>query len=639
MKTLNINNSFYPHKQKRLKLYFFSLFFIFSSLVLGLSYTVSQYLITNTNKEKLQANLEIEFNSKKDLIENFTNSQKHYLFAITSHQLVSQYFSTPKEHELELTNYLLSLAKTSPTIMQLRLLDNNGYEKIKIVRNSEKDQPLPLNKTQLQNKSHRYYYQKALELKPNQLWFSQIDLNIEHGEIEIPVVPTIRVLCPIFTDDEFQGVIILNLFIEKILEQITNSLHFDIAILDSNSEYIQHHYNSKQNWSAYFQERISFFEEFYIYENKMLNKKTKKEVLFFTKEIKKLIPNNKISLLFIPKQHTFDQIQSLQREYTLYLIVLIFFISIPISILLARFPFNYTKDLLESKHRLLELVNENVLYSSSDIDGIIIDVSEALCKLTNYSKEELVGENHSIFRHPDTPDTIFQTMWSTILKGHIWSGEIQNIDKDYNSFWINVTITPNFEDTEIVGFTAIRENITDKKIIEALSITDELTTLYNKRFFNKTFPREIKRAKRLKTHFVFVILDIDNFKLYNDTYGHKEGDSVLQEIGVLIRKMFKRSYDFPFRIGGEEFAIIFTEKDTAKIYPHVEALRKAIEELHIEHQFNANHGIVTTSIGYKVMNSDKILTETEIYQQADKALYLAKKSGRNTVINYDEIKL
>jgi diguanylate cyclase (GGDEF)-like protein len=229
-------------------------------------------------------------------------------------------------------------------------------------------------------------------------------------------------------------------------------------------------------------------------------------------------------------------------------------------------------------------------------------------------------------------------MWSTILNGNVWKGELQSVDKNHETFWVDVTITPNLNSNdEVIGFTAIRKNITERKIIEALSITDELTTLYNKRFFNKTFPKEIKRAKRLKTNFVFIILDIDNFKLYNDTYGHKEGDNVLQEVGVLIRKMFKRSYDFAFRIGGEEFAIIFSERDIKKIEPYIEYLRKSIEDLNIMHEKNADHGVVTASIGYRIVDKDTMLSEEEIYTQADEALYIAKSRGRNRFINYDDI--
>lgn len=637
MKVSNIKNGFSTYKQKKLQLYFFSLFFIFSALVLGLSYTLSQYLITNKSTLKLQESLDIEFNSKKDIITNFTDSQKHYLHAITSHNLVSEYFNSPKEYNTKLTNYLVSIAKTSPTIMQLRILDKTGLEKIKIVRNNYTNSPLSLNKTELQNKSHRYYFQEALKLKPNQLWFSKIDLNMEHGKLELPLVPTMRIITPVYQNKNLQGVLIINLFMERFLEQISKSSHFDIALLDKNNEYIQHPFEKTKSWSAYFKDRISFFEEFVIQDNKLRDKEHLHEIFFFTKEIKDIIPNNEISLVFMAKPHTFELIKSLQREYTLYLLAIIFFISIPISLLLARIPFKYTLDLLDSKHRLLDVVNDHVLYSSSDLEGNITDVSDALCELTKYSKEELLGKNHNIFRHPDSEDAVFQTMWTTILKGNRWSGELKNIDKEHNTFWIDVTITPNIKNGKLIGFTAIRDNITDKKIIEALSITDELTTLYNKRFFNKTFPKEIKRAKRLKTYFVFVILDIDNFKLYNDTYGHKEGDKVLQEVGVLIRKRFKRSYDFPFRIGGEEFAIIFSEKDPAKINPFIESLREAIENLNIEHQHNKEHKVVTASIGYKMMDSKNILSETQIYKEADEALYMAKKTGRNKVINYDNI--
>ena len=267
MKTLYNKKGFYPDKQKKLKLYFFSLFFIFSTLVLGLSYTVSQYLITNKSEEKLQENLEIELNSKKDLINNFTNSQKHYLYAITSHHLVSDYFIAPQKNKTELTNYLLSIAKTSPTIMQVRLLDKTGQEKIKILRNSYNDLPLALNKTELQNKAQRYYIQEGLRLQKDQLWFSKIDLNIEHGKIELPIVPTMRVISPIYKDDTLEGLMVINLFMDKFLEQLSKSLHFDIAILDEKNEYIKHPFDKEKSWSAYFKNRISFFEEFYIVDN------------------------------------------------------------------------------------------------------------------------------------------------------------------------------------------------------------------------------------------------------------------------------------------------------------------------------------------------------------------------------------
>jgi len=638
MDKLNYKSIFNVNNKEKLKLYFFSLFFIFSILLLGLNFLVSQYLIQDKIDHELEQNLQIEYTEKKEHIKHFVDSQKYYLHSITSHNLLFNYIRKPQQYQDQLTDYLLSIAKTSPSIMQLRFLDKIGKEKVKIVRNSIQNKPLPLDKTLLQNKQHRYYFKEIENLQKDETWFSKIDLNMEHGKVQTPIVPTLRVAKSIFIDNKFEGVIIINLFVEKFLQEITNSLYFHIAIVNEKKEYIQHHNNTQKNWSEYFPENGSFLEDICVLDKKIINKITQERISYFTKEIGHLIPNNDLSLVFIPKKDTFKQIQAIQTKYIFYLIIITFFISIPISIFLSRFPFNYTKELLDSKHRLLELVNENVLYSSSDLEGNITDVSQALCRFTKYSKEELIGKNHNIFRHPDTPDQVFQNLWSTILKGNIWSGELKNIDKDFNTFWINATISPNFKNNEIVGFTAIRENITDRKIIEALSITDELTTLYNKRFFNKTFPKEIKRAKRLKTNFVFVILDIDNFKLYNDTYGHKEGDSVLQEIGVLIRKMFKRSYDFAFRIGGEEFAIIFTEKDSSKIYPYIERIGKAIKDLNIEHQFNSHHKIVTASIGYRIMSSDNILSETEIYKQADIALYKAKKSGRNTVINYDDIK-
>jgi PAS domain S-box-containing protein len=84
----------------------------------------------------------------------------------------------------------------------------------------------------------------------------------------------------------------------------------------------------------------------------------------------------------------------------------------------------------------VDIVNENIIISSTNKDGIITDVSEAFCKISAYSKEELIGQNHSLIRHPDTPDSFYKDMWDTLLSKKEWKGEIKNKDKNNNDYWV-----------------------------------------------------------------------------------------------------------------------------------------------------------------------------------------------------------
>ncbi|MCT7515878.1 sensor domain-containing diguanylate cyclase [Aliarcobacter cryaerophilus] len=170
-----------------------------------------------------------------------------------------------------------------------------------------------------------------------------------------------------------------------------------------------------------------------------------------------------------------------------------------------------------------------------------------------------------------------------------------------------------------------------EKELQNLSITDELTQLYNRRFFNSKIEEEINRAKRENKHLCLIVLDIDFFKQYNDTYGHQKGDFVLQEISKVLKNRTNRASDFAFRIGGEEFAILVNlEKN--KISEFAEAIKNDIENLKIEHSGNKVSKYVTTSIGVNFKQADELKNIDELFKVADDNLYEAKRSGRNCVV-------
>jgi diguanylate cyclase (GGDEF)-like protein len=164
-----------------------------------------------------------------------------------------------------------------------------------------------------------------------------------------------------------------------------------------------------------------------------------------------------------------------------------------------------------------------------------------------------------------------------------------------------------------------------------LAIRDALTGLYNKRHFDTVFSEEFNRAKRAEEPFILAIIDVDNFKAYNDTYGHDSGNFALERVGKILTQQTLRSGDYAFRIGGEEFAVILQSCSSKNTYNHLDDLRQKIEDEKIEHINNPPYGILTVSIGVISIAHYEATTMIDAYRLADKNLYAIKHNGKNKV--------
>ena len=161
-----------------------------------------------------------------------------------------------------------------------------------------------------------------------------------------------------------------------------------------------------------------------------------------------------------------------------------------------------------------------------------------------------------------------------------------------------------------------------------LSITDELTGLYNRRHFESNFEREFLRAKRYNSNLSVAIVDIDFFKQINDKYGHLTGDFVLRELAFILKDSLRKT-DMVFRYGGEEFAILLTETDSEQSLIPLERLRKYIETKTFVKSGNSVEFTVSIGVSSNIIETN---TPDELLELADKALYKAKNSGRNQVV-------
>ena len=170
------------------------------------------------------------------------------------------------------------------------------------------------------------------------------------------------------------------------------------------------------------------------------------------------------------------------------------------------------------------------------------------------------------------------------------------------------------------------------------STIDELTQLNNRRDFMQTFQRYIKNYRTSDDWLCISISDIDFFKNYNDNYGHPQGDVCLRSIGAAFRELHEKLGVYVARVGGEEFAMLWFEKESSHVNNVISEMTKIIRNLKIAHEYSSVSKYVTMSIGVYIERLGSPCDTQTLYDLADKALYAAKGSGRNcAIVNGSEI--
>jgi two-component system chemotaxis family response regulator WspR len=168
--------------------------------------------------------------------------------------------------------------------------------------------------------------------------------------------------------------------------------------------------------------------------------------------------------------------------------------------------------------------------------------------------------------------------------------------------------------------------------LQRLTNVDGLTGLSNRRYFNEYIEAEWKRAVRAQTQLSLLMIDVDHFKQYNDSYGHVAGDAVLKKVAQTIKNSFKRSTDLAARYGGEEFSVILPETSFENVFPLGETLVRTVETLALPHCASSVGSVLTISVGGATMIPQRGQAFSTLIETADKALYEAKTSGRNRTI-------
>ena len=254
-----------------------------------------------------------------------------------------------------------------------------------------------------------------------------------------------------------------------------------------------------------------------------------------------------------------------------------------------------------------------ILESPNDIDLILLDIE--MPDINGYDVCKRIKNNETIKNIP----IIFIT-GRTSQEDEEYGlnlGAIDYITKPFNKAIVKLRIK-NYLDLKIKN-----------DMLEKLSMYDGLTNIRNRRFFDETFEKTFNEIKRDKKSLAVLMIDIDFFKLYNDNYGHGQGDETLRKVAKALEKTIKRASDFVARYGGEEFVILLKDINKDGVEAVANNLLNAVRELKITHEFSKIENYVTISIGASFYNSSSDITKLELLLKADETLYSVKNSGRN----------
>lgn len=315
----------------------------------------------------------------------------------------------------------------------------------------------------------------------------------------------------------------------------------------------------------------------------------------------------------------------------------------------------------ELRYRSLHALQEAIFQSPTntaiivlDFGGSITHVNKAAAKMLGYSVNELIGASPLIFHDAAEIDAYSKTLplknGKPILgvdifkhiaeennpEGREWS----YIRKDGIKLTVLLTVSPLMLDGLTLGVIGIATDISERKKMEErlkqLSLIDGLTGIANRRFFDETLQQEWNKAiiDELQKGLSLLLIDIDNFKAYNDIYGHQSGDDCLRQVTSIARKTVNHPASTIARYGGEEFALILPDLGSTQAMRIAEEVRAAIEQAAIPHGGSAVSSVVTISIGMATYDPTFHHTPEDLIGKTDEALYDSKTQGRNRVTEW-----
>lgn len=278
---------------------------------------------------------------------------------------------------------------------------------------------------------------------------------------------------------------------------------------------------------------------------------------------------------------------------------------------------------------VFENTAEGVVITDADI--AILDVNRAFTDITGYEREEVLGKDPTMFKSGRHDESFYQDLWRSVEETGQWRGEIWNRRKDGSVFpeWLTISAVYS-DDGVLLNYVGVFSDISSIKNsqeqLEHLAHHDALTGLPNRLLFNAHLKHAISHAKRTQTNLAVVFLDLDRFKMINDSFGHTVGDELLKQVADMLVNTL-RVDDTVARIGGDEYVLLLEDIDDPE-YAAI-AADKVIRALGYPFKLGSHDVHITASMGISIYPRDGE-SINELLRNADAAMYRAKEAGRNT---------
>lgn len=270
-------------------------------------------------------------------------------------------------------------------------------------------------------------------------------------------------------------------------------------------------------------------------------------------------------------------------------------------------------------------------------DGEIEYSSPKFTEVTGYGPDEVVGHNINMLHFAKHGEISYSEIWQTLGDDPDWTGDIINQKKMGTLYWAQVHIAPIYDaENLLTHFVVTQQDITEARMIsEQISYQashDQLTGLVNRREFEVRLSNLLQFSSYAEAKHAFCFLDLDQFKVVNDTCGHIAGDELLRQISALLQERIRAS-DTLARLGGDEFGILMQNCPLSKAQMIAEEIRDAVAQF----KFGWEQQVFSIGVSIGVVQIDiNSVSMTEVLQQADSACYTAKDSGRNRVHLYQQ---
>lgn len=277
----------------------------------------------------------------------------------------------------------------------------------------------------------------------------------------------------------------------------------------------------------------------------------------------------------------------------------------------------------------------------TDEKGQILKVNSAFIEITGFNSEDIVGKKTSILKSDRHDPQFYKTIWSEIQTKGKWEGEVWNQHKSGRLYLVYLRITSvKNKEGNIINYVGTFVDITETKNlnekIESLAFYDSLTNLPNRRLLMERLNQALNRASRTGQHGALLFMDLDHFKILNDTQGHLIGDLLLKQVATRLIDHLREG-DTAARLGGDEFVVLLEGLDqnlSEAVNQAKQVANKIHNVLNKSYQLDKLTHQITPSIGVMVFN-EKNKNADELIQQADIAMYQAKAQGRDSVRFFD----